>query len=290
MNTVKRTAAATKAAQFLVDLGIDRREMGLKAKLLVLGFAAQNGLITEPESKILLGRAGMLKRYSGQGYLKQFALPPGLKSAPHFPHLHYYHLTEKGMMLVSMHMPHLSRYGNLELKQRTYLHDFIVRIEAAWRIRVCEISSYIPESRLLERGEANKKRHDGHFVLLDGIRVGLEVEAADWKSGDKLAQFASQCLNSITTNQVQQVLVLVQTDKALQHYTAPFLAGQIYYPQWIKESGRWWPRKVSKTIISTELSAKVKVELIRSEWWIKDKVTLGQGYYMPIGEDEEEID
>jgi hypothetical protein len=48
MDTVKRTAAVTEAAQFLIDLGIDRHEMGLEAKLLVLGFAAQNGLITEP--------------------------------------------------------------------------------------------------------------------------------------------------------------------------------------------------------------------------------------------------
>jgi len=37
MKTAKRTAAATEAAQFLVDLGIDRRKMWLKEKSLVFG-------------------------------------------------------------------------------------------------------------------------------------------------------------------------------------------------------------------------------------------------------------
>lgn len=265
MNTSSRTKAASTAAQALIDMHINRRDMGMKALLLALGWAAQNGLITEPESKILLGRAGMLNRYAAQGYLKQIHLPPGLKAAPHFPHQHYYHLAEKGSMLVAMRTPHLIGYGNLDLRQQTYLHDLICRIEAAWRVRTCAIAGYIPEIRLPELAAPNHKQHDGHFLLLNGDRVGLEVEAADRKSGDKLVRFVAQCINSITNNRVQQVLILAQTQAALHHYAKPFMAGQSYFPEWTKESGRWWPRLSSKTVITPGLADKVKVDLILTE-------------------------
>lgn len=267
-----RTAAASAAARNLIDMHIDRREMGMKALSLVLGWTALNGFATEPEAKILLGRAGMLKRYAAQGYLKQIPLPPGLKSAPHFPHQHYFHLTEKGSLLVAMHISHLIGYGNLELRQRTYLHDFIGRIEAAWRIRTCGISTYIPEIRLLDLASPNQKQHDGHFVLLNGDRVGLEIEAADWKSGDKLARFAAQCLNSVTNNRVQRILVLVQSQRGIEHYAKPFLAGQSYFPEWVQESGRWWPRQSSKTVITPDLADKVKVDLILTEREVAEKL------------------
>lgn len=262
MKTTPRTKAASAAAQDLIDMHINRRKMGVKTLLLILGWATENGLVTEPESRILAGRPGMLKRYAEQGYLSQNRLPPGLKAAPHFPHEHYYHLTEKGSLMVAMHIPHLAGYGNLELRQRTYLHDFIGRIEAAWRIRTCGISTYIPEIRLPDLASPNQKQHDGHFVLINGDRVGLEIEAADWKSGDKLVRFAAQCLNSITNNRVQQIQILVQTETARRHYAKPFIAGQTYCPVWIKENGRWWPRQSSKAVITPELANKVKVDLI----------------------------
>lgn len=267
-----RTATASAAARNLIDMHIDRREVGMKALSLALGWTALNGLVTEPEAKILLGRTGMLKRYADQGYLKQIPLPPGLKSAPHFPHQHYFHLTEKGSMLVAIHIPHLAGYGNLELRQRTYLHDFIGRIEAAWRIRTCGISTYIPEIRLPDLASPNQKQHDGHFILLNGDRVGLEIEAADWKSGDKLVRFAAQCLNSITNNRVQRILVLVQSHRGIEHYAKPFLAGQSYFPEWVQESGRWWPRQSSKTVITPDLADKVKVDLILTEREVAEKL------------------
>jgi len=280
MKTTSRNAAASAAARHLIDMHIDRREMGMKALLLALGWAAQNGQITEPESKILLGRAGMLKRYAAQGYLKQIHLPPGLKAAPHFPHQHYYHLAEKGSMLVAMHIPHLIGCGNLDLRQQTYLHDFICRIEAAWRIRTCVIADYILEARLPELAAPNHKQHDGHFLLLNGDRVGLEVEAADQKSGDKLVRFVAQCLNSITNNRVQQVLILAQTQAALHHYAKPFMAGQSYFPEWVKESGRWWPRQSSKTVITPGLADKVKFDLILTEKEVAEKLMVEPTIFM----------
>lgn len=207
----------------------------------------------------------MLKRYSKQGFLKQIDLPPGLKAAPHFPHLHYFHMTEKGALLLAMYLPHLACYGNLELRQRTYLHDFIGRVEAAWRVRICAIQSYIPEIRLPDLASANQKQHDGHYVMYGGERIGVEIEAADWKSGSKLAMFVAQCFNSIANNRVQRVMVMVQTETARRHYAKPFTAGEVYHPEWVKESGKWWPRKSSKVVISQELAAKVKVDLICSE-------------------------
>lgn len=285
MNTMPRTAKASQAAKLLVATGVNRRNKGKAALILVLRFAAQNGLITEPESKILLGRTGMLKRYAKQGYFYQIPLPPGLKAAPHFPHLHYYHMTEKGMMMVAAHIPQLAGYGNLELKQRTYLHDFIGRIEAAWRLRVCEITWYIPETRLPELSSQNHKQHDGHFLLFNGERIGIEVEAADWKSGNKLALFVAQCLNSITKNRVQGVLILVQNHTALNHYAAPFQAGKNYCQEWIKESGKWVPRKSSQTVITSELSAKINVSLILNEAEISYRVCREPAEFFPIPSD-----
>lgn len=265
MNTSSRTKAASTAAQALIDMHINRRDMGLKSLLLMLGWTAVSGHTTEPEARILLGRTGMLKRYAKQGYLVQNNLPPGLKMAPRFPHQHYYSLTEKGTMMVASHIPHLCGYGNLELRQRTYLHDLICRTEAAWRIRLCMIQGYIPEVRLPELASPNHKQHDGHLIFHEDILVGLEVEAADWKSGDKLARFVAQCLNSITNDRVQGVCVLVQTEAALRHYSKPFQAGQTYCPEWVKESGRWRARQSSRTIITPGLAAKVVVKRILSE-------------------------
>ncbi len=284
MSYSPRTAAASTAARNLIDMHVDRRAMGEKARLLALSWAAINGLITEPEASILTGRTGMLRRYAKQGYLIQNDLPPGLKSAPHFPHLHYYHLSEKGMMTVTWHLPYLMGLGNLDLRQRTYLHDFIGRIEAAWRVRNCLISGYIPEARLPDLASQAQKQHDGHFISFYGARVGLEVEAADWKSGNKLAMFAAQCLNSISNNRVQRVLILVQNQHAVVHYSKPFAVGEIYHPEWVKESGRWRPRKSSATVVSKELAAKVKVQLIRSESEIRGTLQRQPTIFLSDGE------
>lgn len=265
MKTSPRTSAASAAAQDMIEMGIDRREIGFKKLLLALGWTAINGASTEPEIRILLGRAGMAKRYANQGYLIQNDLPPGLKSAPHFPHQHYYHLTEKGMLMLTKHVQHLAGYGNLELRQRLYLHDFICRIEAAWRTRLCLVEGYLPEVRLPELSSPNHKQHDGHLLLHGGGRIGLEVEAADWKSGDKLARFAAQCLNSITNNRVQRVLVLVQTEAAVRHYSKPFQTGQAYCPEWMMKSGKWSKNESSRTTITPDLAAKVSVKLITTE-------------------------
>ncbi len=264
MNT-PRTAAATAAAMELVGIGLNRREMGKKSLLSIAVWCAVNGLTTEPESRILLGRAGMLKKFADQGYFKQIDLPPGLKAAPYFPHHHYFQLTDKGLMFLVTYLPHMAQYGNLELRQGIYLHNFIARIEAAWRIRVCNVQAYVPESRLPDLASPFQKQHDGHLITFAGQRVGLEVEAADWKSGEKLARFVAQCLNSITNNRVQCIQILVQTEAAKRHYSKPFAAGEVYHPEWAKENGRWYPRKISKTVIPPELAAKVKVDLILRE-------------------------
>lgn len=285
MSSSLRTAAATKAAKELIEMGIDRRSIGLKYLLLILGWAAINGQITEPESRLLLGRAGKLKHYASQGYLIQHDLPPGLKAAPHFPHLHYFHLSDKGMMLLLQHHPHLCEFGNMDLRQRLYLHDFIGRIEAMWRFRSCRIAGYIPECRLPELSSANHKQHDGHFIMHNGDRIGLEVEAADWKSESKLARFVAQCLNSIANNRVQRVLILTQTESAKRHYAEPFQAGKFYYPFWIKENGRWYPKQSSKTIISHELSSKVSIELIQSESEIADLIEPHPPTWLPSTEE-----
>lgn len=272
MNNPSRTKLASDAAKQLINMGIDRRAMGFRSLLLILGWASLNGQITEPEARILLGRAGMLKKYARQGYLKQILLPPGLKSAHHFSHLHYFHLTKKGQMLVAMYIPDLIGYGNLELRQRTYLHNFIGRIEAAWRIRICAIQGYIPEIRLPELSSVNQKQHDGHYMLFTGERIGIEIEAADWKTGTKLARFVAGCLNSITNNRVQRILILVQNETVRNHYAKPFFEGQVYFPEWVMESGKWWPRKSSRTIIPPELAKKVKVDLICAEFDVADRI------------------
>lgn len=267
-----RTAAATAAAMELVGMGLDRREMGKKSLLFIAVWCAVNGLTTEPESRILLGRAGMLKKFAGQGYFKQIDLPPGLKAAPYFPHLHYFQLTEKGLFFLVTYLPHMAQYGNLELRQGIYLHNFIARIEAAWRIRICDVQAYVPEIRLPDLASPFQKQHDGHLITFSGQRIGLEVEAADWKSGEKLARFVAQCLNSITSDRVQRIQILVQTEAAQRHYTKPFAAGEDYHPEWVKENGRWYPRKISKTVIPPELAAMVKVDLVLREKVIAAKL------------------
>lgn len=286
----QRTASASLAENQLIEMNINRREIGMKTLILILGWAASNGLITEPESKIITGRAGMLKRYSSQGYLIQIKLPPGLKGAPHFSHEHYYHLTEKGMMMVSVHLPHLSDYGNIALRQRMYLHDFIGRIEAAWRLRVCQIVGYFPEVRLPDMASPNQKQHDGNYLLFGGDRIGVEVEAFDHKSGDKLARFVSHCLNSITSNRVNGLLLLVQTESARRHYSKPFFAGEEYCPEWVKQNGRWYPRKISSTIITKELSLKVDVKLILTESQVKNEVACMPTIYLPSAFDDNVLD
>lgn len=180
-----------------------------------------------------------------------------------------------------MYFPELAGYGNLELRQRTYLHDFIGRIEAAWRVRLCEISMFIPEIRLPDLASPNQKQHDGHYVLHTGERVGVEVKAADFKTGDKLARFAAQCLNSITNDRVRQIQILVQTESARRHYAKPFIAGQTYCPVWIKENGKWYPRQSSKTVISPESAAKVKVGLALSEKEVAEKLLPEPTIWLP---------
>lgn len=98
-------------------------------------------MITEPEANILVGRPGEARRYAKQGYLSQNKLPPGLKAAHHFPHHQYFHLTEKGYLFVAQHIPHLVGYGNRDIQQRSYFHDFIARVEAAWRIHVLQLAT-----------------------------------------------------------------------------------------------------------------------------------------------------
>lgn len=280
MNT-PRTAAASAAAQKLISMGIDRRAMGLKSLLLVIRTVALTGQITEPESKILLGKTGMLKKFSNQGYLKQTSLPPGLKAAPHFPHEHYYQLTDMGYMLLAANFPEFPGYGNSELKVGMYLHDFVARIEAAWRIRTCMIHSYIAESRLPDLAAPSQKQHDGHFVLYGGERTGLEVELSDIKAGDKLSRFAAQCLNSITNNRVQGIQILVQTESNRCNYAKHFEAGQKYCAVWVKENGRWVPRQSSETIITPELAAKVRIDLILSEQEIAEKLRPQSPIWLP---------
>ena len=117
--------------------------------------------------------------------------------------------------------------------------------------------------------------------MFDGHRIGIEVEAADWKSGNKLAVFAAQCLNSIANNRVQEVLILVQNQRAIAHYSKPFAVGETYYPEWVKESGRWYSRKSSAAIISRELSAKVKVQMIRMEPEIRKMLEREPTIFLP---------
>jgi len=265
MSSSPRTEMATEAAQDLIYMRVNRRLLGLKNLVYVLAWAAINGQITEPECHLLLGRAGKLNHYAKQGYFERHNLPPGLKAAPHFPHLHYFHVTDKGMLLLLQYYPHLCGYGNLEIRQRLYLHDFICRIEAMWRFKTCKIDAFIPESRLPELSSPNHKQHDGHFILRNGRKVGLEVEAADWKAGVKLDRFVAQCLNSVSNNRVQGILVLAQTASASRHYADPFKAGKYYFPEWIKHNGHWYPKQSSKTTISAELAAKVHVDVIRSQ-------------------------
>lgn len=280
-NNLPKTAAACSVVHDLLEQGFDRQAHGIKRKTLVLGWAALCGLISEPESAILLGRAGELRRFAKQGYLVQVDLPPGLKGAPHFPHAHHFHLTEKGQLFVAHHVPHLSQYGNRPIQQRTYLHDFIARIEAAWRIRVLQYVGYIPEARLPDLAHQFQKQHDGHLLTFGGLRVGLEVEAADWKSGDKLARFVAQCFNSIINQRVQGVLVLVQNEAARKHYAKPFQAGQTYCSEWVKRAGKWEARQSSQTEVTPGMAAKVRVELIRTKQQIEHELIPPVPVWMP---------
>ena len=273
MSKPSRTAAASAGAKNLIYLNINRRELGRITLLLVLRWLAENGQMTEPESYILTGRAGMLKRYANQGYLVQYSLPPGLKGAPHFSHEHYYHLAEKGLMLIAMQLPDLSEYGNVELRQRVYLHDFIGRIEAAWRVRTCEIDRYVPEIRLPDLCTKNQKQHDGHYICVNGERIGVEIEAFDRKSGDKLARFAAQCMNSITNDRVQKILILVQTEAARIHYAKSFEVDREYCQEWVLGSGRWHPKISSKVKVSEDLAAKISVKLLLTELKVREIVS-----------------
>jgi hypothetical protein len=278
--SLPRTAAASAAAQDLNIMGINRRDVGIDLLNFTLAWAAVNGAITEPESKVLIGKTGALKRYADQGYLAQIELPPGLKAAPYFPHEDYFQLTEKGKMQLLMHRPEYANYGNLSLSQFMYLHDFIVRIEAAWRIHCCLIAGFLPESRFPGRCKPNRKQHDAIWITFAQKRFGVEVEAFDWKSGNKLAQFVAYCLNSITEKHIDGLYVFVQTPAALKHYAEAFKAGQSYFPEWVKENGKWYPRQASKTIITPKLASWVRVELIRSEQEIKELVAPKPTYFM----------
>jgi hypothetical protein len=274
-------AAAAACSKEQIDMHINRRQLGEDKKLFILGTCAQNGLITEPESEILTGQSGYLNHLAKLGFLIKIDLPAGLKSAPHFPHLHYYQLTEKGYLFVSVHKPYMAGYRNQSLHQRTYLHDFIARIEAAWRIRLLLIAGYIPEIGLSVLRSSFQKIHDGHFVLHSGAQIGLEVEAQDCKSGDKLARFASQIFNSIENKRVDGVLILVQNDAAKNHYSKPFESGQEYFSEWVMQSGKWVPRQSSLVEISPELAAKVKVVLIRTKAQIKAAMAKPEPIWMP---------
>ena len=145
----------------------------------------------------------------------------------------------------------------------------------------CLTVSYIPEGRLPDLSYALQKQHDGHLITLNGLRVGLEVEAFDWKSGWKLEKFAAQCINSITNERVHGVLILVQNEAALKHYSKPFKAGTTYCPEWVKRSGKWLALKSSETTITPALAARVSIELIRSEAEIKNSLTPPPSIWMP---------
>jgi hypothetical protein len=262
----KKTAAASEALSEMLEIGFDRHAYGVKKKILALGWAALCGNITEPEACILLGRAGELKRYADKGYLQQIDLPAGLKASTHFPHQHYYHLTEKGMLFVAHHVPHLACYGNRPLAKATYLHDHIARLEAAWRVRVLRYTGYIPECRLPELSYALQKQHDGHLISARGGRVGMEIELGEQKTGEKLDKFAAQCMNSITNERVEGVLVLTPTDAIQKHYAKAFAVGKTYCTEWVKQSSnKWKPKLSSQTVITPELAKKVVVGIIRSK-------------------------
>ncbi len=283
----KKTAAATAAVHDLLEMGFDRHAFGRKKKMLILGWAALCGNVSEPESNILLGRGGELKRLADRGYLKRIDLPLGLKSSPHFPHLHYFHLTDKGMLFIAQYLPHLAGYGNRPLPRATYLHDHIARIEAAWRIRLLHCVSYIPECRLPDLSYPLQKQHDGHLINILGQRVGMEVELGDQKTGDKLAKFAAQCLNSITNNRVQGVLVLTPTDAIRKHYAGAFVADKTYCREWVQQANKWKPKLSSETVITPELAKKVRVEVIRSKKEIERLLTPHEPIWPALGEVDE---
>jgi|GEM_PF-1280849 len=281
---MRNIAPATAAAHELIEMHVNRQQMGENKKILILGLAAVYGTITEPESHILLGRAGELKRFVKLGLLMQIDLPPGLKAAPHFPHMHHFQLSEKGKQFVAHHLPHLAGYANANLHQFTYLHDHIARIEAAWRIRVQQYSGYVPERCLPDLASPFQKQHDGHLITHAGERIGLEVEAADWKCGDKLSKFVAQCFNSIMNERVRGVIVLVQNQTALEHYAKPFEAGREYHQVWVKESNKWVRKESSRTVITPELAARVTVDLIRTKQQILQEVEAPESVWMPSAE------
>lgn len=283
----KKTAAATAAVHDLLEMGLDRHAFGRKKKVLILGWAALCGNVTEPESNILLGRAGEAKRLADRGYLHQVNLPIGLKASPHFPHAHSFHLTDKGMLFVAQHVPHLAGYGNRPLARLTYLHDHIARVEAAWRVRVLHYVSYIPECRLPDLSYPLQKQHDGHLINIQGQRVGLEVELGDQKTGDKLAKFAAQCLNSITNNRVQGVLVLTPTAALQKHYASAFAVGKTYCPEWVLKANKWKPNLSSETVITAELARSVRVEVIHSKKEIEHLLVPHAPSWPAVGEVDE---
>ncbi len=283
----KKTAAATAAVQDLLEMGIDRHALGRKKKMLILGWAALCGNVTEPESNILLGRAGELKRLTDRGYLRKIDLPPGLKASPHFPHHHYFHLTDKGMLFIAQYLPHLAGYGNRPLPRVTYLHDHIARIEAAWRVRVLHYVGYTPECRLPDLSYPLQKQHDGHLINILGQRVGMEVELGDEKTGDKLAKFAAQCLNSVTNDRVQGVLILTPTNALQKHYAGAFIAGKTYCPEWVLKANKWKPNLSSQTVITPGLARSVRVEVIRSKKEVEQLLVPHEPCWPAVGEVDE---
>lgn len=280
----KKTAAASKAVCELLEMGFDRHAYGRKKKIVGLGWTALCGNITEPESCILLGRAGELKRFADRGYLQQFNLPPGLKGAPHFPHAHYFQLTEKGMLFVAHHLPQLAGFGNRPLATSTYLHDFIARVEAVWRVHVLHYVGYIPECRLPELSYAHQKQHDGHLISAQGKRVGLEVELRDQKTGEKLDRFKARCLNSITSGRVDGVLILTPTEAMRKHYANAFAVGKTYCSEWVMQANKWKPRLSSETVITPELGRKVRVELLRTKAQIERELIPPAPVWSILGE------
>ncbi len=284
--TSQQTAAASYELRLLMGLGFDRKVHGLRKLILILGWAGLNGNVTEPEACILLGRPGELRDYARQGYLQQFDLPIGLKSAPYFPHQHYFQLTTKGMMFVQRFLPHLAGYGNVPLSNKFYLHDHVARIEAAWRIRTLNCVSYMPECRLSQPAYEFQKRHDGILYTPLERPIGLELELEEWKSGNRFAMFVARCLNSITNDRVYYVLILVQGEAKRDHYAAPFQAGKTYCPEWVKRSGRWEARKSSETVITSELAARVRVDTILSKRDVEFMVRPRDPVWSNVAEEE----
>lgn len=257
-----RTHEATRARRLQIELlqeqGRTTRDIGHERLCSLLFWAVTCGTVTEPESRILTGKRGLLKRFAGQGWFTQKPMPAGLIVSLEFPHQHYFLPTSAGLEFFYQRVPDYMQYILRGVGQH-YAHEYVGRIEAAWRFKSGLIDGFAPEFRLSAQNLDGWKHYDALWTHPDGKTTGVEVENFDHKTGNKLARFVSMIVNDLIDKTISAACIIVPSETQKKYYAAAFSEGASYYREWIFEQRKWWPVIKSQTQIDAVLAQQIEV-------------------------------